>query len=63
MVEVAVEELFARFGSLVVELTVAVLVVSDEELNVLAVTLIVTIAELPTLRLPKEQFTVVVAAV
>lgn len=61
--EVALEVLFAEFGSLVVEVTVAVLVESDEELNVLAVTLIVMRAELPTPRLLREQLRVVVAAV
>jgi hypothetical protein len=60
MVDMAVEVLFAKFGSLVVELTVAVLLDCDEELNVFAVTLMVTTAELPTLRLPRLQTTVVV---
>ena len=60
MVDMAVDVLFAKFGSLVVELTVAVLLDCDEELNVFAVTLMVTTAELPTLRLPRLQTTVVV---
>lgn len=46
--EVAVEVLFVRFGSLVVELTVAVFVASVEELNVAAFTLIVMITRPPT---------------
>jgi hypothetical protein len=63
MVEVAEEELFVRFGSLVVAATVAVLVERVEELKVLALTLIVTTARPPTLIEPSVQLTVVVATV
>ncbi len=55
--------LLAEFGSLVVEVTVAVLVESDAELNVFAETLILMRAVLPTLIAPKLQETVVVATV
>ena len=50
--------LFARFGSLVVAATVAVLATSDDELNVTAVVSIVMIARAPTLSDPKLQLTV-----
>jgi hypothetical protein len=63
MVDVAEEELFVRFGSLVVAETVAILVESVEELKVLALTLMVTMARPPTLMEPREQPTVVVATV
>ena len=56
------EELFVEFGSLVVAETVAVLVDCVEELNVLAVTLIVTMAKPPTLIEPRLQLTDVVAS-
>ena len=63
MVEIAVELLFVRFGSLVVALTVAVLLAVDPELKVDALTLMVTITSPPTLIEPRGQLTVVVAAV
>jgi hypothetical protein len=63
IVEMAVDELFAMFGSLVVELTVAVLEDRLAELNVAAFTLIVMITNPPTLTDPRVQFTVVVPAV
>lgn len=63
MIEVNDEVLFDRFGSEVEALTVAVFVEPDEELNVAAITLIVTTAVLFTLKLPKLQETVVVEAV
>ena len=63
IVEMAVEELFVRFGSLVVALTVAVLEEVVAELNVAASTLIVMITKPPTLTDPRLQFTVVVEAV
>jgi len=56
-----VDELFKEFGSEVVELTVAVFVEVEAELNVVALTLIVMTAVLPTLRLPSVQVTVVPA--
>jgi len=53
--------LFVRFGSLVVELTVAVLDVSvPDPVNVAAFTLIVMITNPPTLTDPRVQVTVVV---
>jgi hypothetical protein len=55
--------LFARLGSLVVALTVAVLEESVFALNVCARTLIVTITLPPTATEPNAQDTVVVAAV
>ena len=58
MVDIEVDELFKRFGSEVVEVTVAVFVEVERELNVFALTLIVITAVLPTLRLPSAQFTV-----
>ena len=58
MVDMEVDELFKRFGSEVVEATVAVFVEVVEELNVVALTLIVMTAVLPTLRLPSVQVTV-----
>jgi len=63
MVETKVELLFARFGSEVDELTVAVFVESVMELKTAASTLMVTTAVLPTLNVPRLQVTVVVAAV
>jgi hypothetical protein len=63
MVEITVEELLVRFGSLVVEETVAVLLASVEELKVLALTSKVTRASPPTLTVPSEQLMVVVAVV
>lgn len=63
IVEVNEEVLFDRLGSDVEELTVAVFVEYELELKVTAFTLIVTTAVLPTLRFPKLQETVVVAAV
>ncbi len=57
----AVEELFVRFGSLVVELTVAVLDVSEPDpVSIVAFTLIVMITKPPTLTDPSVQVTVVV---
>src|SRR5271167_1384638 len=62
MVDIELDELFRRFGSDVVEeLTVAVFVEVEAELNVVALTLIVMTAVLPTLRLPSVQVTVVTA--
>jgi hypothetical protein len=58
MLDIAVEELFVKLGSEVVELTVAVFVEVEAELKVVALTLIVTTAVLPTLRLPSVQVTV-----
>src|ERR1700690_704771 len=58
IVEVADEGLFVKFGSLVVEETVAVLVESVAELNVAALTLIVMITNPPTLTEPTLQLTV-----
>ena len=55
--------LFAKFGSLVVALTVAVFEEVEEELNVFAVTLMVMTTVPPTLTDPSEQETVVVATV
>jgi hypothetical protein len=52
-----------EFGSLVEELTVAVLLDSEAELKVFAAALMVTTATLPTLKLPRLQETVVVADV
>ena len=49
----------AELGSEVVEETVAVLLESVLELKVFAVTLILIRTELPTLRLPRVQVTVV----
>jgi hypothetical protein len=63
MVEMDDEELFVVFGSVVVAETVAVLVDCVEELKVLAVTLIVTMAKPPTLIEPRLQPTDVVATV
>lgn len=63
MVEVTEAVLLVRFGSPVVAETVAVLVESVEELNVLALTLMVMRTRPPTLRLPILQSTVVVATV
>jgi hypothetical protein len=63
MVLVADEELFAEFGSLVVEVTDAVLVDWETELKVLAVTLMVMTAIAPTLRVGMVQETVTVARV
>ena len=57
MVEVALEVLFAKLGSEVVLLTVAVFTVSDPELKVEAVTLMVTSTWAPTLMEPRLQFT------
>src|SRR5579863_577823 len=61
IVDIEVDELFKRFGSEVVELTVAVFVEVVEELKVVALTLMVTTAVLPTLRLPSVQVTLPVA--
>ena len=58
MFEMAVEELFAKFGSEVVEVTEAVLLEDELALKVLAVALMVMRMELPTPRLPSEQLTV-----
>lgn len=55
------EVLFDEFGSDVDELTVAVLVASVLELKTAALTLMVTTAVLPTLKLPRLHVTVVVA--
>src|SRR5579864_8194033 len=63
IVEVTDAVLFVRFGSPVVAETVAVLVESVAELNVLAFTLIVMSTSPPTLTVPSEQPTVVVATV
>src|SRR5271169_5576189 len=63
IVETTVEELLVRFGSPVVAETVAVLVASVEELNVLALTLKVTRTSPSTLTVPREQLIVVVAVV
>src|ERR1700685_26613 len=61
MVEIAVEELFGAFGSLVVEVTVAVFDDNVAELKLAAVTLMVIITRPPTFMLLNVQFTVVVA--
>ena len=58
MLDIALEELFVAFGSEVVEVTVAVFVEVEAALNVVALTLIVITAVLPTLRLPSVQVTV-----
>lgn len=58
MVETKVEELLAAVGSLVVEVTLAVLVEVEAELKIFAVALMVIRTELPTLRLPRVQVTV-----
>ena len=63
MVEIAVEELFVEFGSLVVEVTVAVFEDKVAELNDAAVTLMVMITRPPTFMLFSVQFTVVVTDV
>ena len=55
--DIAVEVLLAEFGSEVVLVTVAVLVVSELALNVAAVTLIVTTTSWPTPMAPRVQFT------
>ena len=53
------EKLFAEFGSLVEELTVAVFSTSDDVLNnAVAVVLIVMITKPPTLTEPRLQLTV-----
>jgi len=57
-VEIVDEKLFAGFGSLVVEVTVAVLDAVVEELNVEAVVLMVMITRPPTLIVPILQLTV-----
>src|ERR1700730_711801 len=53
-----VEELLVRLGSEVVELTVAVLLDRELALNVVALTLMVMMAVLPTLKLPRSHVTV-----
>jgi hypothetical protein len=63
IVEMAVEELFVMFGSVVLAVTVAVFEDVVAELNVAAFTLMVIITKPPTLIDPSEQLTVVVAAV
>jgi len=50
--------LFAEFGSLLVDETVAVLVARLDELNIAAVVLMVTTAKPPTLNVPMVQLTV-----
>lgn len=54
----AVDVLFVALGSLVVAVTVAVLEAVVPELKVLAVTLIVMMARLPTFSVPRLQVTV-----
>jgi hypothetical protein len=63
IVEMAVEELFVMFGSVVLAVTVAVFEDVVAELNVAALTLMVIMTKPPTLIDPSEQLTVVVAAV
>jgi hypothetical protein len=62
-VDVKEELLLFGFGSVVEALTVAVFVEYTLELNVCALTLMVTMSVPPTLRLPRLQLTVVVEAV
>lgn len=58
MVDVTLDVLFAGFGSLVDEVTVAVFVAYVVELNVDALTLMMMVTWLPTLSEPSEQLTV-----
>ena len=58
MVDIAADELFVRLGSEVVEATVAWLLDVATALNVVALTLMVITAVLPTLRLPSVHVTV-----
>ena len=58
MLDIAVEELLVRLGSEVVELTVAIFVEVEAELNVVAFTLMVMTAVLPTLKVPSVHVTV-----
>ena len=57
------DELFAKLGSLVVAVTVAVLDEVETELNVFAMTLMVTTTVPPTATVPSGHETVVVATV
>lgn len=63
IVELTDEVLLVRFGSPVVAETVAVFVERVEELNVLALALMVMRTSPPTLTDPIEQLTLVVEAV
>ena len=58
-----VEKLLDGFGSLVVDVTVAVLLARLDELNIAAVVLIVTVTKPPTLTVPMLQLTVPPACV